>query len=90
MWIEENLSGRMRKRFLIVKTNNDRQYKIYIDEKTLEWFCEIKIEFFLSQIPLERSIAYFSHEETKMENEEVRIASATKHDKKFSHPLCFI
>ncbi|MEW6001903.1 MAG: hypothetical protein AB1638_04575 [Nitrospirota bacterium] len=42
MWIEENLSDRMRKRFFIVKTNNDQQYKIYIDEKTLEWFCEIK------------------------------------------------
>jgi hypothetical protein len=42
MWIEEGLSDRMRKRFFIVKTNNDQQYKIYIDEKTLEWFCEIK------------------------------------------------
>jgi hypothetical protein len=42
MWIEESFSTRMRKRFFIVKTNNDRQYKIYIDEKTLEWSCEIK------------------------------------------------
>jgi hypothetical protein len=42
MWIEESLYNRMRKRFFIVKTHDDRQYKIYIDEKTLEWFCEIK------------------------------------------------
>jgi hypothetical protein len=42
MWIEESLSNRIRKRFFIVKTNDDRRYKIYIDEKTLEWFCEIK------------------------------------------------
>ena len=41
-WIEESLSNRMRKRFFIVKTNDDQHYKIYIDEKTLEWFCEIK------------------------------------------------
>jgi hypothetical protein len=41
-WIEESLSDRTRKRFFIVKTNDDRQYKIYIDEKTLEWFCEKK------------------------------------------------
>ena len=42
MWIEESSSNRMRKRFFIVKTNEDQRYKIYIDEKTLEWFCEIK------------------------------------------------
>jgi hypothetical protein len=40
-WIEENFSDRMRKRFFIVKTDNDKQYKIYVDEKTSEWFCEI-------------------------------------------------
>jgi len=41
-WIEENFSDRMRKRFFIVKTHDNQQYKIYIDEKTSEWFCEIK------------------------------------------------
>ena len=40
-WIEENYADRMRKRFFVVRTDNDRQYKIYIDEKTSEWFCEI-------------------------------------------------
>jgi hypothetical protein len=42
IWIEENLSDKMRKRFFIVKTNDNQQYKIYIDEKTLEWFYEKK------------------------------------------------
>jgi len=42
MWIEESLSDRMRRRFFIVKTNNGQRFKIYIDEKTLEWFREIK------------------------------------------------
>jgi len=41
-WIEENFSDRMRKRFFIVKTHENQHYKIYVDEKTLEWFCEIK------------------------------------------------
>lgn len=41
-WIEENLSDKTRKRFFIVKTIDDQKYKIYNDEKTLEWFCEIK------------------------------------------------
>jgi hypothetical protein len=36
-WIEENFSDRTRKRFFIVKTHDKQQYKIYIDEKTLEW-----------------------------------------------------
>ena len=42
MWIEEKLSDSMRKRFFIVRSSNDQRYKIYNDEKTLEWFCEIK------------------------------------------------
>jgi hypothetical protein len=42
MWLEESLSERMRKKFFIVKTNDDQLYKIYIDEKISEWFCEIK------------------------------------------------
>lgn len=42
MWIEEGFSDRMRKRFFIVKTDNNQNYKIYLDEKTSQWFCEIK------------------------------------------------
>jgi hypothetical protein len=42
MWIEENLHDKTRKRFFIVKGNDNQKYKIYIDEETLEWFCEIK------------------------------------------------
>jgi len=41
-WIEESYSDRVRRRFFIVKTDNDKQYKIYVDDKTSEWFCEIK------------------------------------------------
>lgn len=42
MWIEERLQDKMKRRFFIVKGSNDRNYKIYIDEETLNWFCEIK------------------------------------------------
>ena len=42
MWIEEGFSDRVRKRFFIVKADDNQNYKIYIDEKTSEWFCEIK------------------------------------------------
>lgn len=41
-WIEESYFDRTRRRFFIVKTANDKRYKIYVDEKTSEWFCEIK------------------------------------------------
>ena len=41
-WIEESFSDRTRKRFFIVKTQDNRRYNIYVDEKTSEWFCEIK------------------------------------------------
>ena len=41
-WIEENLPDKTRRRYFIVKTNDGQNYKIYNDEKTLEWFCEIK------------------------------------------------
>jgi hypothetical protein len=44
-WIEESYSDRIRKRFFIVKTDNDKQFKIYVDEKTSEWFCEIESAF---------------------------------------------
>ena len=40
-WIEENTYDKARKRFFIVKGNDAQKYKIYIDEKTLEWFCEM-------------------------------------------------
>ena len=40
-WMEESYSDRLRKRFFIVKADNNQRYKIYIDEKTTEWFCEV-------------------------------------------------
>lgn len=42
MWIEESLLGKTRKRFFIVRGNDNQKYRIYIDEETLEWFCEMK------------------------------------------------
>ena len=42
MWIEESFPDKTRKRFFIVKGNDKQKYKIYNDEKTLEWFCEMK------------------------------------------------
>jgi hypothetical protein len=42
MWIEEDVSDKTRRRFFIVKGNDKHKYKIYNDEKTLEWFCEMK------------------------------------------------
>jgi hypothetical protein len=42
MWIEEGLADRWRKRFFVVKGDDELEYKIYIDEKTMEWFCEMK------------------------------------------------
>ena len=41
-WIEEGFSDRVRKRFFIVKADNNQDYKIFIDETSSEWFCEIK------------------------------------------------
>lgn len=41
-WIEESFSDKVRKRFFIVKTDNNQNYKIFIDETSSEWFCEIK------------------------------------------------
>jgi hypothetical protein len=41
-WIEENFFDRVRKRFFVVKANDDQRYKIYEDENTSEWFCEIR------------------------------------------------
>jgi hypothetical protein len=42
MWIEEGLSDRTRKRCFVVKTDDQKIYRIYCDKKTLEWFCETR------------------------------------------------
>ena len=42
MWIEEGLSDKARKRFFIVKADDQKRYRIYCDKKTLEWFCETR------------------------------------------------
>lgn len=42
MWIEESLHDKTRKRFFVVRGNDEKKYKIYNHEETLEWFCEIK------------------------------------------------
>ncbi|MEW6585117.1 MAG: hypothetical protein AB1442_05835 [Nitrospirota bacterium] len=38
MWLEENFADRQRKRFFVVKGNDGNTHKIYLDEKTGEWF----------------------------------------------------
>ena len=45
MWIEESLPDKTRKRFFIVKGNDNQKYKTCINEETLEWFCEMKQSF---------------------------------------------
>ena len=45
-WIEEGFSDRVRKRFFIVRTDNDQNYKIYIDEKRF-WGQTCLSEFLL-------------------------------------------
>jgi hypothetical protein len=40
MWIEEGLSDKVRKRFFIVKADDQKRYRIYCDKKTLHWFCD--------------------------------------------------
>ena len=40
-WIEEDFSNRLRRRFFVVKADNEQHYKIYVDETTSEWFCEV-------------------------------------------------
>jgi len=37
MWIEESVEDRVRKRFFEIKGNNGNTYKIYYDEKVMEW-----------------------------------------------------
>ncbi|HXX53667.1 MAG TPA: hypothetical protein VEI28_03755 [Thermodesulfovibrionales bacterium] len=41
MWIEEDLHDRTRKRFFIMKGLDMRRYKLYRDESTMAWFCEV-------------------------------------------------
>lgn len=38
MWIEEGLHDKIRKRFFKVKGSDGFIHKIYLDEKTKEWF----------------------------------------------------
>jgi hypothetical protein len=42
MWIEEQLEDRTRKRFLRVKGSDGKTYKIYYDEKEMEWFSMVE------------------------------------------------
>ncbi len=38
MWIEEDFTSKVRKRFFKVKGNDGDTHQIYYDEKTLTWF----------------------------------------------------
>ena len=42
MWIEESVEDRARKRFFEIKGNNGNTYKIYYDEKVMEWFYVVE------------------------------------------------
>ncbi|MEW6375548.1 MAG: hypothetical protein AB1502_07130 [Thermodesulfobacteriota bacterium] len=37
-WIEEGVEDRARKRFFEVKGSDGHTHKIYLDEKSMEWF----------------------------------------------------
>ena len=37
-WIEEDFTGKTRKRFFVIKGNDGYTYKMYYDEKEREWF----------------------------------------------------
>lgn len=41
MWIEEGVEDRARKRFFEIKGNDGKTYRIYYDEKAMEWFCMV-------------------------------------------------
>lgn len=47
-WVEEGIEDRARKRFFKVKGNDGSLYKIYYDEKEMEWFYKgiIRWKFF--------------------------------------------
>jgi len=38
-WMEEGFKDRARKRFFKVKGSDGNLYKIYYNEKVMEWFC---------------------------------------------------
>ena len=42
MWIEESVEDRARKRFFEIKGNNGNTYKIYYDEKVMEWLYVVE------------------------------------------------
>jgi len=42
MWIEESVEERTRKRFFIVKGSGGIVYKIYCDEKVMEWLYVVE------------------------------------------------
>ena len=41
-WIEEGVENRARKRFFQVRGSGGSRYRIYYNEKTMEWFQIIK------------------------------------------------
>jgi len=40
-WIEEGLEDRATKRFYQIKGDDGVLYRIYYDEKVMEWFCVV-------------------------------------------------
>ena len=42
MWIEESVEDRARKRVFEIKGNNGNTYKIYCDEKVMEWLYVVE------------------------------------------------
>ena len=40
-WIEEGLEDRATKRFYQIKGDDGVLYRIYYDEKAMEWFCVV-------------------------------------------------
>jgi len=40
-WIEEGLEDRATKRFYQIKGDHGVLYRIYYDEKAMEWFCVV-------------------------------------------------
>jgi hypothetical protein len=41
-WTEERLKDRIRKRFFRVKGSDGKKYKIYYDDKAMEWFHRVE------------------------------------------------
>ncbi len=42
LWIEESVLDKDRKRFFLVKGNDNHIYKLYNDEQTFNWFVKEK------------------------------------------------